>query len=103
MILNSPETEKALLYAKQLYEQMIPGVASWNDSFNNKAFLANEIHWTNNGISIYVAARNDPSKKDIADDMDHAYFPVGSSRQADRVAPHVPDPGDELHEVPAGL
>ena len=56
---------------------MIPGIASWNDSFNNKAFLANEVHWTNNGISIYVAARNDPTKKNIADDMDHAYFPVG--------------------------
>ena len=28
VILNSPETEKALLYAKQLYEQMIPGSLS---------------------------------------------------------------------------
>ena len=37
---------------------MIPGTASWNDSSNNKAFLAGEIHWTNNGISIYVAAQN---------------------------------------------
>jgi multiple sugar transport system substrate-binding protein len=77
VILNSPETEKALLYAKQLYEHMIPGVASWNDAFNNKAFLANEIHWTNNGISIYVAANTDPTKKDMAEDMNHAYFPVG--------------------------
>src|SRR3954470_11836350 len=77
VILNSPETEKALTYAKQLYEHFIPGTASWNDASNNKAFLANEIHWTNNGISIYVAARNDATKKEIADDMDHAYFPVG--------------------------
>jgi multiple sugar transport system substrate-binding protein len=77
VVLNSPETEKALIYGKQLYEQMVPGVAAWNDSFNNKAFLSNEIHWTNNGISIYVAASNDPTKKDVAEDMDHAYFPVG--------------------------
>jgi multiple sugar transport system substrate-binding protein len=77
VVLNSPETEKALIYAKQLYEHMVPGVAAWNDAFNNKAFLSNEIHWTNNGISIYVAASNDPTKKDIAEDMDHAYFPVG--------------------------
>ena len=77
VILNSPETEKALEYAKQLYEHFIPGTASWHDPNNNKAFLANEIHWTNNGISIYVAARNDPTKQNIADDMDHAYFPVG--------------------------
>jgi multiple sugar transport system substrate-binding protein len=56
---------------------MIQGVASWNDASNNKAFLAGEIHWTNNGISIYTAARRDATKTDIADDMDHAYFPVG--------------------------
>ena len=56
---------------------MIPGTASWNDAFNNKAFLAGEIHWTNNGISIYVAARRDPNLKEIADDMDHAYLPIG--------------------------
>ena len=77
VIINSPETAKALEYAKQLSENMIPGVASWNDSSNNKAFLAGEIHWTNNGISIYVAAKDDPTKKDIAEDMDHALWPIG--------------------------
>ena len=77
VVLNSPETEKALAWTKQLYEHMIPGTASWNDAFNNKAFLAQEVHWTNNGISIYVAAQADASKKDVAEDMDHAYFPVG--------------------------
>src|SRR5512139_2515411 len=75
VIINSPETVKALEYAKALYGHMIPGTASWNDASNNKAFLAKEIHWTNNGISIYVAAKN--NAKDIAEDMDHAYFPVG--------------------------
>jgi multiple sugar transport system substrate-binding protein len=75
--INSPETEKALAYAKQLYENMIPGTASWNDAFNNKAFLAGEIHWTNNGISIYAAAKRDPKLKEIADDTDHALWPVG--------------------------
>src|SRR5262249_43147267 len=59
VILNSAETAKALEYAKQLYENMIPGTASWNDAFNNKAFLAGEISWTNNGISIYAAAKRD--------------------------------------------
>jgi multiple sugar transport system substrate-binding protein len=77
VILNSPETEKALLFAKQLYEQMVPGVLAWNDASNNKAFLGNEIHWTNNSISIYVAATRDPTKKEIAEDMDHAAWPVG--------------------------
>ena len=77
VILNSPETAKALEYAKQLYDDMIPGIASWNDASNNKAFLAGEIHWTDNGISIYVAAKKDPTKKEIAEDMDHAFWPVG--------------------------
>ena len=77
VIINSPETTKALEYAKALYGNMVPGTAAWNDSSNNKAFLAKEIHWTNNGISIYVAAQN--SAKDVAADMDHAYFPVGVS------------------------
>src|ERR1700693_3135815 len=56
---------------------MIPGVAAWNDASNNKAFLAGEIHWTDNGISIYVAATKDPSKREIAEDMDHAVWPIG--------------------------
>ena len=72
VILNSPETEKALDYAKQLYDNMIPGTAAWNDAFNNKAFLAGEVSWTNNGISIYAAAKRDATKKEIAEDMDHA-------------------------------
>lgn len=77
VIVNSPETEVALVYAKALYEQMIPGTASWNDASNNKAFLSGDIHWTDNGISIYVAASKDPTLKTIAEDMDHAYWPVG--------------------------
>ena len=75
VIINSPETAKALEFAKAIYANMIPGVASWNDSSNNKAFLAKEIFWTHNGISIYVAAQN--NAKDVAADMNHAYFPVG--------------------------
>jgi multiple sugar transport system substrate-binding protein len=75
--INSPETAKALEYAKVLYGNMISGTAAWNDSSNNKAFLSGDISWTNNGISIYVAAQN--SAKPIAEDMDHAYFPVGVS------------------------
>ena len=77
VIINSPETEKALTFTKQLYDTMVPGVLAWNDASNNKAFLASEIHWTNNTISIYAAARRDSTKEAIAEDMDHAYWPVG--------------------------
>src|SRR4029079_4846556 len=47
-----------------------------------KAFLAKEIHWTNNGISIYVAAQN--NAKDVAEDMHHAYFPIRPAGQANQ-------------------
>jgi multiple sugar transport system substrate-binding protein len=77
IIISSPETEKALNYAKQLYENMVPGVASWNDASNNKAFLGNEIHWTSNTISIYLAAAADQTKRDIAEDMDLGPMPLG--------------------------
>lgn len=77
VILNSPETAKALEYAKQISETFISGTVSWNDASNNKAFLGREIYWTNNGISIYVAALSDPTTKDIAADMDHANWPLG--------------------------
>jgi len=75
VIINSPETAKALEYGKQLYETFIPGTASWNDSSNNKAFLAGDLHCTNNGISIYVTAKKE--NPELAKDINHAAFPVG--------------------------
>jgi len=75
VIINSPETMKALDYVKALYESFIPGTASWNDSSNNKAFLAGQLHVTCNGISVYVTAKKE--NKAIADDMNHAYMPIG--------------------------
>src|SRR6201992_2199919 len=77
--INSPETAKALEYAKQLSDTFIPGVASWNDSSNNKAFLAGELYRPPNGISIYTAAKDDPAKKEMAEDTYHALWPVGAS------------------------
>jgi multiple sugar transport system substrate-binding protein len=74
--IHSKETAAALDYAKALYAQMAPGVASWLDPNNNRAFLSGEISVTNNGISIYYAAKKDFPQ--IAQDMDHAPFPTGS-------------------------
>jgi multiple sugar transport system substrate-binding protein len=77
--IDSPETIKALEYAKELYPTFIPGTLSWLDPNNNKAFLDGQISVTNNGISIYVAAKNstDPKVKEMAADIQHAAFPVG--------------------------
>jgi multiple sugar transport system substrate-binding protein len=80
--IDSPETRAALEYCKKLYDASAPGTISWNDSFNNKAFLSGQIHVTNNGISIYAAAQRnaangDAQAKEVADDMDHSYYPIG--------------------------
>jgi len=75
VVINSPETAKALEYVKGLYDNFVPGTASWNDSNNNKAFLAGQLYLTVNGISIYVAAKKD--NPHIAEDMNHAHLPPG--------------------------
>ena len=79
VIIDSPETVKALDYAKELYQTFIPGTLSWLDPNNNKAFLDSQISVTNNGISIYYAAKNatDPKVKELAADINHASFPIG--------------------------
>ena len=79
VVIDSPETMKALEYGKELYASFIPGTLSWLDSNNNKAFLDDQISLTNNGISIYVAAKNSPDAKlkEMAQDIQHASFPVG--------------------------
>jgi multiple sugar transport system substrate-binding protein len=92
VIINSPETEAALTYATSLYEHWIPGTASWNDSFNNKAMLAEEVWLTNNGVSIYAAAKAAahppadadaaakaaaPKMAEIAEDVYHGLWPIG--------------------------
>ena len=75
VIINSPETKAAVEYVKELTSYMAPGVAAWNDSNNNKAFMSGEVSMTNNGASIYPAAKKDAPE--IAEDMDHAKWPIG--------------------------
>ena len=79
VVIDSPETIKALEYGKELYANFIPGTLSWLDPNNNKAFLDGQISVTNNGISVYYAAKNsqDPKVKALAADINHAVFPVG--------------------------
>jgi multiple sugar transport system substrate-binding protein len=79
VVIASPETIAALEYAKELYQTFIPGVLSWGDPSNNKAFLAGEISLTLNGISIWAVAKSskDPKQNAIAEDMHHAPCPIG--------------------------
>jgi multiple sugar transport system substrate-binding protein len=79
VVIDSPETVKALEYAKELYSTFVPGTLSWLDPNNNKAFLDEQISLTNNGISIYYAAKTskDPKVAALAADINHANMPIG--------------------------
>ncbi len=79
VVIDSPETVKALEYSRELYGTFVPGTLSWLDPNNNKAFLDGQISVTNNGISIYYAAKNsqDPKIKELVPDINHAEYPVG--------------------------
>ena len=43
VVIDSPETLKALEYGKELYATFVPGTLSWLDPNNNKAFLDGQI------------------------------------------------------------
>jgi len=79
VVIDSPETIKALEYVRELYGTFVPGTLSWLDPNNNKAFLDGQVSLTNNGISIYYAAKNsqDPKVKEMAADIYHANMPIG--------------------------
>ena len=84
VVINSPETIAALEYGKQLYETFVPGTLSWLDPNNNKAFLDGQLFLTANGISVYYAAKTskDPKLQEMAEDIQHAYFPLGLDGKA---------------------
>jgi len=79
VVVNSPETIKALEYIKELYSTFVPGTLSWLDPNNNKAFLDGQVSVTCNGISVYYAAKTskDPKINALAADINHANMPIG--------------------------
>ncbi|HUB94734.1 MAG TPA: ABC transporter substrate-binding protein [Stellaceae bacterium] len=77
VIINSPETIRALEYVRELYPHMVDGTLSWSDRDNNGAFLTGRVSCTNNPIVDYnkLVAEGNP----MAADIDHAVFPLGRS------------------------
>jgi len=75
--INSPEARDALNYVKELYQTFAPGTLSWLDPSNNRAYAAQEVYMTANGVSLYFALKNDPKTREIAEDTDHAPLPSG--------------------------
>lgn len=75
--INSRNTIEALTYLKDLYATFIPGTIAWGDISNNRAYAANELWLTANGVSLYFALKNDPATRAIADDTEHTLLPKG--------------------------
>ena len=80
--LNRKETIDALKFARAMYPTQIDGVLSWGDPSNNKAFIAEQISMTTNGVSIYFVLKGDPKTAAIAADMNHARLPSGVAGKA---------------------
>jgi len=78
--INSKETIAALNYLKQLYPTFIAGTISWNDVSNNRAYSAEDISLTANGVSLYFSLKNDPATRPIADDSEHQFLPMGLAK-----------------------
>jgi multiple sugar transport system substrate-binding protein len=83
--INSKETIDAVTFAKALWDDGLDHrAASWDDSGNNTAFLAEEISSTLNGASIYFVAAGLDGKtppKPWADQLDHYLMPKGPAGQ----------------------
>ena len=73
--INSKETIAALKYAAELYKTFIPGTLSWLDPSNNKAYIAEEVSLTPNGVSVYFVLKSDPKYAKIAEDTQHSRLP----------------------------
>ncbi len=80
--INSPQTINALNYLRELYPTFVQGTLAWNDISNNRAYTANEVHLTQNGISLYFSLKNDPATRAIAEDTQITPMPKGLLDQA---------------------
>jgi len=86
--LNSKETVESVKFAVALWkETMDEGGLAWDDSSNNRAFLAGTIGATNNGASIYIEAKRKPDayktekNTPMWQDILHAKIPKGAGGQ----------------------
>jgi multiple sugar transport system substrate-binding protein len=75
--INSPQTINALNYLRELYPTFIPGTLAWNDISNNRAYSAQELFLTQNGVSLYFSMLNDPALRPIAEDTQMTPMPKG--------------------------
>lgn len=74
--INSKQTLDCLEFALQWYhDSLLPEMLGWDDSGNNRAYLAEQIWATHNACSIYIAAKKDFPQ--VAQLTEHAENPKG--------------------------
>jgi len=88
VVLNSPGTVESVKFAVGWWKDACDeGAFAWDDSGNNRAFLAGTIAATNNGASIYLEAKKKPDTylteagKPLKDDVFHTPLPKGPAGQ----------------------
>jgi len=86
--LNSKETVESVKFAVALWKDACDeGGLAWDDSSNNRAYLAGTISATNNGASIYLEAKKKPDSyltekgTPLWQDTLHAPLPKGAGGQ----------------------
>ena len=86
--INSKETIEAVKFMTGMWKDSCDeGGLAWDDSSNNRAFLAGTISSTTNGASIYIEASRKPDQykqadgKPLKDDILHAPLPTGPGGQ----------------------
>ena len=82
--INTKDVVESVKFAVGLWKDAHDeGGLAWDDTNNNRAFLAGTISATQNAASIYIAARRDPDKyktekgAQLYTDMRHAPLPAG--------------------------
>jgi multiple sugar transport system substrate-binding protein len=88
VVLNSKETIESVKFAVGMWKDAIDeGGLAWDDSSNNRAYLAGTICATNNGASIYLEAKKKPDSyltekgAPLWQDTLHAPLPKGAGGQ----------------------
>jgi multiple sugar transport system substrate-binding protein len=80
VVLNSKATKDSVNFMKELWKAACDeGGVAWDDSSNNRAFLANQISVSLNGASIYFVARHMKAAEypGLADKIGHFNMPAG--------------------------
>jgi len=101
VVIDSPETIKALEYSKELYGTSRPARCLGSTRATTRRFLDGQISVTNNGISIYYAAKTskDPKINAAGADINHSVYPAGPG--GSNAAFHLFLKPDDLSSTPS--